>query len=273
MQIILGETYTDGSIDLQDRRFVMNRKNAIFGIWGIVLKIAATIFAIFAFSGIYFPAAAEDLVNKKQLKIGVIGSGRIGGTLVELWVKAGHEVLFSSRHPDELEEMAERLGPTARAGMPREAAAFGDVILISIPYHAVPQVGRDFQRELAGKVVLETGNPYPSRDGDMAVTARARGTGKSSAEFLPGVRLVRAFNSVGYMSLRNEAHRPGERVAIPLAGDDREALAVASRLVKDAGFEPVIVGPLSRAKEFDVGTPAYGQALTARELRQKLGID
>jgi predicted dinucleotide-binding enzyme len=263
----------DNQIVLQERSSAMNEKNTILANFSAIFRFAAIIFAILTFADISLPAAAEDLVSKKQLKIGVIGSGRIGGTLGELWVKAGHEVLFSSRHPDELQELAERLGPTARAGMPLEAAAFGEVILISIPYHAVPQVGRDLQRELAGKVVLETGNPYPSRDGDMAVTARTRGTGLSSAEFLPGVRLVRAFNSVGHNSLRSEAHRPGDRVAIPLAGDDPQALAVASRLVKDAGFEPVVVGPLFRAKEFDVGTAVYGQALTARELRQKLGVD
>ncbi len=198
----------------------MNEKKTIQANLGLIFRIVAIIFTIFTAAVISVPTAAEDLVSKKQLKIGVIGSGRIGGTLVELWVKAGHEVLFSSRHPEELQELADRLGPTARAGMPREAAEFGEVILISIPYHAVPQVGRDLQRELAGKVVLETGNPYPSRDGEMAVTARARGTGLSSAEFLPGVRLVRAFNSVGHFSLRSEAHRPGERVGIPLAGDD-----------------------------------------------------
>ena len=75
------------------------------------------------------------------------------------------------------------------------------------------------------------------------------------------------------MALRSEAHRSGDRVAIPLASDDRQALAIASRLVEDAGFEPVVVGPLIRAKEFDVGTAVYGQALTARELRQKLGLE
>jgi predicted dinucleotide-binding enzyme len=234
---------------------------------------AATTFAILTFTGMLLTAAAADLVSQKQLKIGVIGSGRIGGTLGALWVKAGHEVFFSSRHPDELEELVERLGPLARAGLPREAAAFGEVILISIPYHAVPQIGRDLARELAGKVVLETGNPYPTRDGEMAVKARTKGTGLTSAGFLPGVRLVRAFNSVSHMALRSEAHRGGDRVAIPLASNDRQALAIASRLVEDAGFEPVVVGPLNRAKEFDVGTTVYGQALTARELRQKLAID
>ncbi len=86
------------------------------------------------------------------------------------------------------------------------------------------------------------------------------------------MRLVRAFNSIPAASLRSEAHRAGERVAIPLAGDDAEALKVAARLVQDAGFEPVIVGPLARAKEFDVGAAVYGRPLSARELRQGLGL-
>lgn len=206
------------------------------------------------------------------LKIGIIGAGRIGGTLGELWAKAGHEVLLSSRHPERLKDLAERLGPRARAGFPREAAAFGEVILISVPYGALPQVGRDYAAELAGKVVLETGNPYPGRDGEMAHAARARGTGATSAEFLAGVRLVRAFNSIPHYDLRSEAHRAGERVAIPLASDDEAALAIAARLVEDAGFEPVVVGGLDRAREFDVGTAVYARALTARELRRGLGL-
>ena len=108
--------------------------------------------------------------------------------------------------------------------------------------------------------------------GEMAVPARAKGTGVASVEFLPGVRLVRAFNSVGFSALRSEAHRAGEKIAIPLAADDAGALAVASRLVEDAGFEPVMVGPLAEAKKFDPGTPVFGQALTRRELRRMLGL-
>ena len=107
----------------------------------------------------------------------------------------------------------------------------------------------------------------------MAIPARAKGAGVASAEFLPGVRLVRAFNSIPYYDLRSEAHRDGERVAVPLASDDKAALKVAASLVEDAGFEPVVVGPLARAKEFDVGTAVFAQALTARELRRSLGID
>jgi 8-hydroxy-5-deazaflavin:NADPH oxidoreductase len=225
----------------------------------------------FLLSSLPFKAHAAA-TEKRSLRIGIIGAGKIGGTLGELWVKAGHEVFLSSRHPEQLKELAQRLGPKARAGFPQEAAAFGDVVLISVPYGALPQVGRDYAAELKGKVVLDTGNPFPERDGDMANSARSKGTGVASAEFLPGVRLVRAFNSIPHYSLRSEAHRKGERVAVPLAADDGAALKLAARLVEDAGFEPVIVGSLARAKEFDAGTAVFGKALTARELRRGLGL-
>jgi predicted dinucleotide-binding enzyme len=208
----------------------------------------------------------------RPLKIGIIGAGKIGGSLAALWVKAGHEVLVSSRHPEELEALARSLGPKAHVGTPREAAVFGDVILLSVPYGALPQIGRDLEKELKGKVVLDTGNPYPERDGDMALEARRKGTGIASAELLPGVRLVRAFNAISYRNLRSEAHRAGAPIGIPIAGDDDQALAVAMRLVRDAGFDPVLVGPLARAKSFDVGSPVYTQLLTARELRARLGL-
>src|SRR5262245_601637 len=174
-------------------------------------------------------SAAEK--SAQPLKIGIIGTGNIGGALAAHWAKAGHELLISSRHPEELKELAESLGPKVRVGTPKEAAAFGEVVVISVPYHATPQVGRDFAAELKGKVVLDTGNPYPFRDGAMAEDARKRGTGVTSPEFLPGTRLVRAFNAIAARSLVKEAHRSGELVAIPLAGDDAGALAVAQRLV------------------------------------------
>ncbi|HET9699741.1 MAG TPA: NAD(P)-binding domain-containing protein [Burkholderiales bacterium] len=216
-------------------------------------------------------ARAADAPAAKP-RIGIIGTGKIGGALAELWAKAGYELVISSRHPEQLQALAKRLGPKVRAATPREAAAFGEVVLVSVPYGALPQVGRDYAAELRGKVVLDTGNPYPHRDGAMAEEARRKGTGIASAEFLPGVRLVRAFNSIPAFALTTEAHRTGERIGVPLAADDPEALTIASRLVQDAGFEPIIVGPLSRAKEFDVGAGVYGRAITARELRQGLNL-
>lgn len=207
-----------------------------------------------------------------KAKIGIVGSGHIGGTLGELWLKAGHEVMFSSLDLAADQALAARLGAGASAGTPKQAAVFGEVLLVSVPYAALPQLGRDLADSIRGKVLLDTCNPIPARDGDMAIETKAAGAGISSARLLPGARLVRAFNSVGYRSLQSEAHRAGERVAIPLASDDGEALAVAVKLVQEAGFEPVVVGPLARARDFDPGMPVFGKALTAAQLRAALSL-
>ena len=235
----------------------------------LLATLAAGVLAPVAALAAASPSVAQAAA---PLKIGIIGAGQIGGTLATLWVQAGHEVLLSSRHPQQLQALAQSLGPKAHIGTPRAAALFGEVVLVSVPYAALPQIGRDLQAVLAGKVVLDTGNPYPQRDGPMAVQARAQGTGVASAQFLPGVRLVRAFNAINAGDLRREAHRSGTPIAIPLAGDDPQALEVAQRLVRDAGFEPVVVGPLARAREFDVGTAVYTRLLTAAQLRQALAL-
>ena len=206
------------------------------------------------------------------LKIGIVGTGNIGGALATHWTKAGHELVISSRHPEELQALAKSLGPKVRVGTPSEAAKFGDVILLSVPYKATPQVGRDLANDWKGKILLDTGNPYPFRDGEMATDARKRGTGVTSKEFLPGVRLVRAFNAINESNLKNDGNRKGGLWAIPLASDDAEALKVAERLVRDAGFDPVVVGGLARAREFDVGSKVYTELLTAPQLREQLGL-
>lgn len=236
-----------------------------------ILKAAAMTVGI-ALVGVPLASRADTAPPGGRLKIGIIGAGRIGGTLGEHWARAGHDVFLSSRHPDALKPLAERLGPRARAGTPREAAAFADVVMIAVPYGAIPQVARDVAAEIRGKVLLDAANPFPQRDGAVAEEARRKGAGIASAEFFAGARLVRAFNTIPAGVLRSQAHRGGERIAVPLAGDDREALEVASRLVRDAGFEPVVVGPLARSRDFDPGTPVFGRGLTARELRQGLGM-
>jgi predicted dinucleotide-binding enzyme len=206
-------------------------------------------------------------------KIGIVGSGKIGGTLGTLWVKAGHQVLFSSRHPDELKDLVAGLGSSARAGTPEEAIAFGDAILIAVPYKAYPQVGQDYAKALAGKIVLDAGNATAARDGQELLTeVQQNGIGLTSAKYFPGARLVRAFNTLGYTVLAREAHKEGGRIAIPIAGDDKGALDAAAALVRDAGFDPVVVGGLDRAKEFQMGAPGYGQIVPAPELKKRLGL-
>lgn len=216
-------------------------------------------------------AAANPAQAAPGLKIGVIGAGRIGGTLARLWAEAGYKVMVSARTLDEVQKLAAEIGHGVTAGTPQQAAAFGDVVVISVPYGALPQVGKDNADKLKGKIVLDTCNPYLSRDGEMAREALEKGTGLIDPTYLPGTRLVRAFNQVSAAALASEAHRAGEKIGVPLASDDKQALDLARQLVTDAGFDPVVVGGLSTAKRFDPGTPAY-HTLTARELRTILGI-
>jgi predicted dinucleotide-binding enzyme len=234
------------------------------------MKLAAWILA----SLLPLCALAADTPYKtdKPLRIGIIGTGEIGSALARHWGRAGHELLISSRHPEQLKSLAHEIGPNVKVGTPREAAAFGEVVLVSVPYQATPQVGRDFAAELKGKVVLDTGNPYPSRDGDMAVRDRQRGTGVASKEYLPGTKLVRAFNAINSGLLANEAFRKPEKIGIPLASDYPDALEVAAQLVSDAGFDPVVVGDLSRAREFDYGTPVYVRSFSAAKIREILKL-
>ena len=208
------------------------------------------------------------------MKIGIVGSGRIGGAVGTLWSRAGHQVLFSSRHPESLDSLVDHAGSTASRGTVAEAARFGDVVLISVPFKALRALGQSLAPLLRGKVVLETGNPYPDRDGDIAraVINSGRGTGPYVAEWFPGARIVRACNTVWDKTLIKEAHRPAPRVGIPLASDDRAALEVAAGLVRDAGFDPVIVGGLDRAKDFDVGTPVYNTGMAGPNLRAALHL-
>ncbi len=212
-------------------------------------------------------ALAQD-----SLRIGIIGSGQIGGAIGKRWAEAGHQILFSSRNPDELAPLVAQAGPNARAGSVAEAVAFGDILLIAVPYGALPQVGADYAAAMAGKIVIDCANPRADRDGPMADAAIAKGTGIASAEYFPGTRLVRAFNAVSFAMVENEHHREGERIGIPVAGDDAEAVAVTERLVRDAGFDPVVVGPLSSARRFDRGTDVYVRGMTAAQLRQALGL-
>ena len=111
-------------------------------------------------------ALAQD--GTAKTRIGVIGSGHIGGTIGGLWVKAGHPVLFSSRHPEELKELVTGLGSLAQAGSVADAIGFGDALFIAVPYGALPQIGRDYANVIKGKVLLDACNAVPARDGAIA---------------------------------------------------------------------------------------------------------
>ena len=205
-------------------------------------------------------------------RIGIIGAGHIGGTIGELWIKKGHPVMFSSRHPEELKEMVAKLGSLAQAGTVEQAVAFGDVLFIAVPYGAVPQIGKDYAAAMKGKVLLDACNAVSTRDGAIADEVEQNGIGVTTQKYFPGVRVVRAFNTMSYMIFAREANRPDPKLAIPIAGDDAQAIQVAAGLVRDAGFDPVPVGTLDSARRFQRGQPGYGQQVTAAELKLKLSL-
>jgi hypothetical protein len=207
------------------------------------------------------PARAAE-----KTKIGIVGSGNVGSAIGAVWVSAGHEVMFSSRNIEHDKALAARLGGGARAGTPREAAAFGEVVMVSVPYGSLPDVGKDLGDLLKGKVVIDTCNPFPGRDGEIAVWARKKGAGLASAELLPGARLVRAFNAIGAARMGSAYREPG-RVGMPIAGDDAQAIATASRLIRDVGYEPVLIGGLEMGKYLVPGTALSGER-TAEEIRK-----
>lgn len=223
--------------------------------------------------GAAWPARAPAQTAGGKMKIGVIGSGKIGGTIGGLWVKAGHQVMFSSRHPEELKDLVTSLGSLAQAGTVAQAVSFGDVVFVAVPYKALPEVGRENAAGLKGKVVLDACNAVAGRDGqELADEVERDGIGVVSQKYFPGTHVVRAFNTMGYMVFAKEAHRPDPKLAIPIAGDDPQAVQVAGGLVRDAGFDPVVVGKLADARRFQRGQPGYGQQVSAAELKQKLSL-
>jgi predicted dinucleotide-binding enzyme len=181
-------------------------------------------------------------------------------------------VLFSSRHPEELQGLVRGLGPKAHAGTPAEAAAFGDVLFLAVPYKAYPELAAEIGPGLQGKVVLDAGNAFKARDGEIYDEVEAKGIGPTSAKYLPGARVVRGFNAAPVRVFLENANRPAPRLAIPIAGDDPAAIEVVKQLVSDAGFDPVVVGKLKDADKFAFIGPSSQLNLTAPELKEKLGV-
>lgn len=199
-------------------------------------------------------------------KIGIIGSGNVGSNLGRVWAKAGYPVMFSSLDIEADRRLAASVGSGARAGTSKEASAFGDVLLFAVPYGALPALGSELGGALNGKIVIDACNPFAARDGAIADEAIAQGAGVVSARLLPGARIVRAFNAVGAARMGAVHETPG-KVGMPIAGDDAEAIRIASQLIRDIGFEPVLVGGLAMGKHLRPGTPLAGEHAPA-EIRR-----
>jgi len=205
------------------------------------------------------------------MRIGLIGSGRIGGTLARLAVDNGYEVVLSnSRGPESLADLAAELGEHASAGTVAEAAVSGEVVVVTVPLKVYATVPADL---LYGKVVIDTNNYYPDRDAHF--TELDDGSTTSSellAEHLSGSFVVKAFNTIYFEDLATQgqpAGTPGRR-ALPIAGDDASAKAIVIGVIDSFGFDVVDAGPLSEGLRFQPGMPAYNVRMDASELRAAL---
>ena len=217
-----------------------------------------------------FAAWAQAAAGGAPLKIATIGAGREGGALGTLFAKHGHPVMFSSRNPEQLKELVASAGANAQAGTVEQAVAFGDVVLLVVPYTAVEQIGKDHGKALAAKrLVIDVSNPIARRDGDELVKSvnEQGGAGLVTAKLLPGAHLVRAFNAIASAQLVEASQRQGDPVGVPIAGDDQAAIQLATSLIKELGVEPVLVGGLAMGKYLVPGTPLAGLH-TPAEIRQ-----
>jgi len=207
------------------------------------------------------------------MKIGVIGSGNIGGNLGKHWAKAGHEVWFSSRHPEELKDLVREAGANARAVSVAEAwEANADAYLLATPFWAVDKTAELYAGEYKNKVIIDATNPYPERDGEMAQEVRDGNLNSSEyvATRFNTARTAKAFNTIHAEDLKNNAFRESGKMAVPFAAQDQRSREVAERLISDIGFEPVYAGDLAATNAMEVDHKVYGKSVSASEMRDLL---
>lgn len=219
----------------------------------------------------YVPSETQHPLprTREPMKVAIIGSGNVGGNLGEVFNRAGHQVVFSDRDPAAARARSER-APGSRVATVEEAIAFGDIVVLAVPPIVLPTLAKEQLSRLRGKILLDVTNPNPERDSkELVERVLAQGTGAWVTSLFPGARVVRGFSSVG--GRFNEAGRPGEKVGVPLASDDRAAAMIVAKLASSAGYEPVITGDAATAKKFELRTPASG-AHPVSELRRLLGM-
>ena len=198
--------------------------------------------------------------------IGLIGAGNIGGAVARLAVKAGYDVVLSnSRGPETLAGLVAELGDAARAATPAEAAAAGDIVVVTIPLRAIDRVPVG---PLVGKVVVDTNNYYPQRDGEVAALEdESTTTSELLQSRLPESKVVKAFNNIAYVALPELARPSGatDRSTLAIAGDDGEAKATVATVLDDLGYDAYDAGPLSEGWRYQRDLPAYAQLYSADE--------
>jgi predicted dinucleotide-binding enzyme len=203
------------------------------------------------------------------MKIGIIGSGHIGETLARHFAKAGHQVgLSNSRGPASLTALVKSIGPNACAMTVPEAARFGEIVVLAVPWRTPEALPR--ANLLAGKIVIDAMNPYSAQGEVMDIGDQ--NSSEVVARRLPGARLVKTFNTMYYHTLATEARAPGSnRLVLFVAGDDAEAKAVVSRLIEQIGFTPVDTGSLAvGGRKQQPGSPIYNRPITEAQAREAL---
>jgi 8-hydroxy-5-deazaflavin:NADPH oxidoreductase len=203
--------------------------------------------------------------------IGLIGAGHIGSQVARLAVANGFNIVISnSRGPDTLADLVKELGPRARAGTPMEAATAGDLVVVTVPlknYQSVPV------EPLAGKVVIDTNNYYPQRDGHIPeLDNESTTTAELLQAHLPEAKVVKAFNHIYAAELTTHGQPAGtpNRRALVIAGDDASAKATVTKLLDTFGFDTVDAGPLKEGWRIQRDTPGYGPRRNAEELTKNL---
>ena len=203
--------------------------------------------------------------------IGLIGAGHIGSQLARLAVRHGYDVVVSnSRGPETLQDLTRELGPHARAATPAQAAEAGDIVVVTIPLKSIDDVPA---APLAGKIVIDTNNYYPQRDGHIReLDAEQTTTSELLQRHLPDSRVVKAFNHIYAAALTTDGQPAGtpNRRALAIAGNDADAKRVVAQLIDQFGFDVVDIGPLSDSWRIQRDTPGYGPRRTADELRRDL---
>lgn len=207
------------------------------------------------------------------MKIGIIGSGNIGGNLGKHWAKAGHEVLFTSRHPEQLNQLVQETGGKSKAVNLDEAwEANADVYLLAVPFKAIDKLSELYAGEYGNKVIIDATNPYPERDGQMAQDVRDsnRNASDYTAMKFGTAKTAKAFNTIFADHLKDRAFRDTDKLAIPFAAQDEDSKKVTQQLIEDIGFDAVYIGGLEKTHIMDPDQKIYGKSTNRKHLEEMI---
>jgi 8-hydroxy-5-deazaflavin:NADPH oxidoreductase len=214
--------------------------------------MALNIFIMLAFvSCAQQPRENTTIPSIKSLKIGIIGSGNVGGTLGKKWAKAGYKVFFSSRHPDELKNLVALAGSNAQAGTIENAIKYADVVVLAVPYKAEADLSNKYKDLIGSKILVDCDNAYSFRDGAVVDKAKSVGVAYYTQQnYFPKTKLIRAFNAVNASSVA--AADQDNKIEIPFATDDPKLKSIAQALIIAADGIPKDGGNIKDSKSFDL---------------------